>query len=359
MLSFTAVAPIHAAAARPQLRSSFLGASTRAAQATRGHRRRYAAPVFFAKAENELVRGISRDGSISCRVLIANDIVREITGLQGCSPTAMAALGRTLCGALLLSDGKKDGESVQLDFRGSGPVGRVMGIADSNGFVRGLCGNPAADVPPNKQGKLDVGGLIGPGTLYVVRYHPSMKEPFTGIVDLVNGEVAEDILSYLVNSEQVPSALGLGVYVGGLRAGKPEVENAGGFLVQVLPGATDEELAQLEENVRALPATTELLRTGARGDDIMDLILAGGLEGDRERHRSTPEFRCQCDEGRVDRAIALLSLGDLEEMAEKDEDLEIKCEFCSKQYRLGAARLQEIVSQKRFKMPKLPRTSSN
>jgi len=162
---------------------------------------------------DELVRTLSREGGISVRALVATELVADAARRHATAPTATAALGRTLMGAILLATGAKDDETLQIQVRGSGELGTVMAIADAGGRVRGYAANPTTHLPP-RAGKLDVGGAVGPGVLAVVRYHPSWREPYSGIVPLVSGEIAEDLAHYLLESEQTPSALALGVYVG-------------------------------------------------------------------------------------------------------------------------------------------------
>ncbi len=272
---------------------------------------------------------LSGDGSFAVRALVATDLVAEAARRHVTSPTASAALGRALMGATLLAAAAKRDETVQLAFRGDGPIGSVTAIADGAGRARGFVGNPAVEVPPRGR-KLDVGAAVGRGILAVVRHHPSWREPHRGLVPLVSGEIAEDIARYLKDSEQVASAVALGVLVGADGA----VEAAGGFVVQVLPGADEVALAELERNVLGLAPPTELLRAGLRGDEILERLVGSLSSGPRERSR--PAFACSCDRGRVERAVLLLGRAEVREIAAKGETVEVRCEFCAERYTLAA-----------------------
>jgi molecular chaperone Hsp33 len=276
---------------------------------------------------DELLRAVSADGSVGVRALVATELVRSAAMRHDTTPTASAALGRALMGAVLLASDAKDEETVQIQLRGDGPLGIVTVISDSAGRVRGFAGNPAAD-PPSKNGKLDVGGAIGRGILAVVRSHPAWREPYSGIVPIVSGEVAEDLAHYLLESEQKPSALALGVYV----AAGGDVEAAGGFLVQALPGATEDVLERVETNVRMLPPLTELLCQGLRSSDVATRVLEG--LGMQELERSHPAFVCRCNRARVLRAVMLLGRAELREVCASGEPLCVRCEFCGENYRL-------------------------
>eukprot|EP00276_Gloeochaete_wittrockiana_P009726 CAMPEP_0184648518 /NCGR_PEP_ID=MMETSP0308-20130426/5658_1 /TAXON_ID=38269 /ORGANISM="Gloeochaete witrockiana, Strain SAG 46.84" /LENGTH=362 /DNA_ID=CAMNT_0027080403 /DNA_START=42 /DNA_END=1130 /DNA_ORIENTATION=- len=304
--------------------------------------------VSAAAQEDILIRTLSKDGAISVRVLFATELVRHSASLHGTSPTATAALGRAMMGAVLLANGKKDGETTQIDFRGGGPLGPVVALATTDGAVRGFVSNPSADLPPVKteQGlKLNVGGLVGrEGSLTVTRAHKSYRQPYRGIVKIKTGEVADDLLLYLVESEQVPSALGLGVFVGGLKDSQTpgQVDVAGGFLVQVLPDATEETLTRLEQNVSVLPPTTELLRSGLTPDELIDVLLSG--LGSQERIAVRPKFECTCDAERVKSAVAVLGKSELEDIVKDGEDLSVCCEFCRKKYSLSTNEISCILT---------------
>ncbi len=277
---------------------------------------------------DELLRALSDDGGLAVRVLVATDLVRYAARRHGTAPTASAALGRCLMGALLLAAGTEEGETVQIQLRGDGELGPVTAIADGAGDVRGYVHNPAAHPPP-RAGKLDVGHAVGKGLLAVVRYNPTWREPYSGIVPIVSGEIAEDLAHYLSESEQTPSAVALGVFVGS----RGDVEAAGGYLVQALPEASEESLARLEATVRELPSPTELLRAGLSSDDILARLLEG--VGGRELQRGVPRFHCACSVERIRRAVVLLGREEARDVVESGEDLRVRCEFCATAYSLS------------------------
>jgi molecular chaperone Hsp33 len=274
-----------------------------------------------------LVRTVSADGGLSVRALVATGLVAEAAARHGTAPTASAALGRALMGAVLIASGAEDGETLQLQFRGDGPIGQVTVISDHLGRARGYVTDPSAHPPP-RGGKLDVAAAVGKGILAVVRYHPAWREPYTGIVPLSSGEVAEDVAHYLAASEQTPSALAAGVFV----ESDGSIGAAGGYLVQALPGADPQVLARLEVTIRALPSPTTLIRSGIGADGIVSALLEG--IGGRARERSAPCFHCACNADKIRRAVALLGREETRAIAESGEVVEVRCEFCATHYRL-------------------------
>jgi molecular chaperone Hsp33 len=229
---------------------------------------------------------------------------------------------------VLLAAAGKDGETVQIQIRGDGPLGAITAISDERGRVRGMVGNPALHLPPRADGKLDVGGAVGRGRLAVVRYRPGWREPYSGVVPLVSGEIAEDVAHYLAESEQIHAALALGVHV----SAQGEVDAAGGFLVQALPHADPLTLSGLETALAQLPPPTRLVLAGLGAEQLLERIAAGLELG--ERYRSAPAFWCPCDLGRVRRAVTLLGRSETREMALRGEWVEVRCEFCGAEYRL-------------------------
>ncbi len=286
--------------------------------------------------DDELVRTVSADGSLSVRTVVARNVVAEAAERRPLAPTALSALGRVLVGAVLLGTGQKDGESVQLQFRGDGPLGMMVAICDSTGRVRGTASNPQVDLPL-RDGHPDVAKAIGMGLLAVVRSRPSWREPYTGTVPLVSGEIAKDITLYLTESEQTPSAVGLGVALGS----DGRVSAAGGFLVQTLPGASEDAIARMEKNVVGLPNTTALLQDGVDADGLADLLLAGF--GGGTRHRSTPVFYCPCTRDRALRTLQLLGPDEIGEIIESGSGQEVCCQFCGLRYDLSTREVATLL----------------
>jgi len=282
-----------------------------------------------------LVRTLSRSGGVSVRALVATRLVAEAARRHASSPTASAALGRALMGAVLLASGSKR-ETVQLELRGSGPLGAIVAISDPEGRVRGYVTHAQAE-PPARGGRLDVAAGVGRGTLAVVRSTEDGAAPYTGIVPLVAGTVAQDLAHYLSESEQIRSAVALGVFLG--RGG--EVAAAGGYLVQALPGADEDEIALAESHVRALPGPGELVSEGLDADAIARLLQ--GELGCRDRHGSEPRFHCGCRRERVLRAVALLGRDELARASERGETLEVRCRFCAASYAVLPADLAQLL----------------
>jgi molecular chaperone Hsp33 len=277
---------------------------------------------------DELVRTHTADGSASVRVVSATGLVREAARRHATSPTATVALGRALMGTLLLATGGQDGERVQLHLRGDGPLGAILVTAQSDGAVRGYVQHPGAN-PPLRGEDLGVCDAVGFGTLSVERNHASWKRPYTGIVPIVEGEIAQDLARYLLESEQKPSTVALGIYLS--RDG--DVEAAGGYLIQSLPGAEDEALAALEAHVAENLHPSALVRGGLSADDILDRLLDGIGGGDRDGIDA--RFECPCSLERVRRAATLLGRAELREIAERGEPLEMRCHFCNEEWRLS------------------------
>jgi len=276
---------------------------------------------------DELVRTLSPDASVSVRVLSATNLVREAVRRHSTSPAASVALGRALMGGLLLASEAQDGERVQIAVKGDGPLGNLLVTADADGAVRGYVQHPAADAPLRGD-ELGVAEGIGLGQLSVERNHPSWKRPYHGIVPLVTGEIAQDLAHYLLESEQKPSAVALGVYLG--RDGG--VEAAGGYLVQSLPGASDSALADLEARVSGTLHPSEMVHSGVSAESILGRLLEGVGAG--ELFRIEPRFECPCSVERVRNAATLLGRDELRDAAQKGELLEVRCAFCADVYNL-------------------------
>jgi len=279
-------------------------------------------------AGDELVRTLSADGSVAVRALVATGLVAEARHCHDLTPTAANALGRALMGGLLLASGAEPGETVQLQFRGDGPLGSMIVIADPEGGVRGTVGRGSTELPA-REGRADVAGAVGQGVLAVVRSHPRRREPYTGITPLQTGEVASDLARYLDHSEQTPSAVGLGVSL----APGGAVEAAAGFFVQALPDADPQVVERVERNVARLGGPAERVRAGAAGMDLLDALLEG--VGRRDVHAGVPRYHCPCDRERVTRTLVLLGADELEGIAERGETVEVRCEFCGTLYAVG------------------------
>lgn len=285
---------------------------------------------------DKLFRAVAQEGGVAVRTLVATSLTQQASERHHTSPLASAALGRALMGTLLVASRTQDGETVQLQFKGNGPIGTITTDGDNTGRVRGFVNNPAVDLPL-KDGKLDVAGSIGIGLLTVDRNHPTWKEPYRGVVHLVSSEVAEDITYYLSESEQNPAAVGLGVAFDS----EGRIEAAAGFLVQALPGVDDDALALVEKNVLNLPNLTELVRAGKNAEDLASDLLQGmGIGASSEL---TPVFHCRCSHERILQAMSLLGREELRSMADEEEPAEINCHFCNETYTLTPDELRCIL----------------
>ena len=266
---------------------------------------------------DKLVRTISADGEVSCRVVICTGLVAGATRLHHTTPVASTAFGRTLTCALLLSSGKKDGETLQLEFRGAGPLKGITAIANGLGEVRGYVGNPSVNLPL-KEGRVDVSTAIGSGILAVVRNSVYSKQPYTGLVQISSGEVAEDVAHYLLESEQTPSAVGAGIYLGT----DGNVMAAGGYLMQLLPGASDHTAEIVERNVRAIGAPTELVRAGKSPEEIVEELMRDLAP--MKVASVSPRYCCKCGVERVKRTVALIPEKEVRELLQNQGKIEGK-----------------------------------
>lgn len=289
---------------------------------------------------DQLIRATAAEGGIRAVGAIATRLTEEARQRHKLSYVATAALGRTMvAGLLMASSMKRTGSRVNVRVKGDGPLGGILVDAGLDGTVRGYVGNPSVELPPNAKGKLDVGGAVGGGYLYVVR-DVGYGYPYSSTVELVSGEIGDDVAHYLVNSEQTPSALVLGVFVG---AGG--VTAAGGLLIQVLPkAARDEALVEtLESRVASLAGFTPLLQAGKNLTEIFtDLLGDMGLQIFPERQML--RFHCGCSFDRVLGALKILGEAELQDMIVKDDGAEATCDFCGNVYQASSEQLAQLIA---------------
>jgi molecular chaperone Hsp33 len=272
-----------------------------------------------------LVRVISEEKNILGLACITTNLVNDARKRHGTYPTATAALGRALTGGELLGALLDPGQRVALKFTGNGPLKKIIVEAEGDGMVRGYVEVPRVDLPP-RNGKLDVGGALGREGFLTVTKDLRLKEPYNGIVKLYTGEIASDIAYYLTESEQVPSAVGLGVYV----EADGSVTASGGFLVQSLPPADEVLIEALAQRLEGMPPVTRQFRDGMTPDDL----LASMFEGIPYRTIETRplSFRCSCSTGRVEQALITLGRSQMEEVIRGQEIFDISCHFCGRSY---------------------------
>lgn len=254
------------------------------------------------------------------------------------SPVATAALGRTLtAGAIMGSMMKNDTDMLTLQIRGDGPIEGITVTADSHANVKGYVGNPDVMLPP-KNGKLDVGGAVGIGLLQVIK-DMGLKEPYVGQTILVSSEIAEDLTYYFASSEQVPSSVGLGV----LMNKDNTVRCAGGFIIQLMPFATEETISQLEKNLKDVTSVTDFLDKGYTPEQMLEKLI-GHL--DLEITDTIPtQFYCNCSKERVEQAVASIGKKDIQEMIDEGKDIEVKCHFCNTAYNYTVEDLKNILKR--------------
>ena len=293
----------------------------------------------------KLIRGLSENGGIVFCGVDSTDIVCKAERLHTTSATCSAALGRLLTGASLMGSMLKDDrDTITLRVSGNGPAGVVIACTDGTGNVKGCIDHPLVELPLKANGHLDVGGAVGKnGVLTVIRDNRLQKEPTVGQVPLVSGEIAEDLTSYYAYSEQVPTVCALGVLVDK----DLSISCAGGYLLQLLPGATDAEITQLEQNIAAMPSVTELLREGKTPEDMMNLALAGfnpNVLDERE-----VQYKCDCSEERTEEMLLSLGRKELEKLRDEDPDCEVVCHFCHTKYHFDLNKLVEKAAYKKEK----------
>ncbi|MCO5564128.1 hypothetical protein L7F22_017784 [Adiantum nelumboides] len=245
-------------------------------------------------------------------------------------------------GTLLLGALKDDAESVQIDLLGDGPIGKLIAVASKDGWVKGFVENPLCDVPPKANNKFNVGAAVGSGMLNVSRYHSSWKQPYLGTVPIFSGEIAEDIAHYLASSEQMNTAIGLGVAL--KRDGS--VQSAHGFLVQVLPFCSEDTLTKLEENIKKMRPLSETIQQ-VYAHEILESILDGIGMGDLYTFSNPRYGPCDVSElkERMLRAVALLGPSDVQKLLDEQGHVEVRCEFCAEVLRFGKSELQPILEE--------------
>lgn len=285
---------------------------------------------------DEIVRAVTKDGFVKISAVTARGVVERAREIHGLSPTASAALGRTLCGASMLGElMKEDDASLTIRVNGGGPVGSVIAVSDNGGNVRGYVTEPKADLPLRGDGKLDVGGLVGTDGMLTVSRDIGLKEPYVGSTELVTGEIAEDLAQYMVESEQIPAAVGLGVLVDTDRT----IKAAGGFIVQLMPGAPEELITTLEDNIFVMDQLTTILAEDGVDEAVRQVLR--GLEYETVM-RVPVEYRCNCSRERVEQALISCGKQELEDMAASGEDTEVSCQFCDKIYRFTPKEMREM-----------------
>ena len=286
-----------------------------------------------------LIRATAANGQVRAFGVTSRELTETAKNAHDTSPVATAALGRLMSAAVMMgADLKGENDLLTLRMEGDGPMGGLLATADSHGNVKGYAFHPEVLLPPNAKGKLDVGGALGAGMLSVVK-DIGLKEPYVGQTNLVSGEIAEDLTYYYAASEQIPCSIALGV----LMNKDNTVRQAGGFMIQLLPGASDELIDRLEKRLGKLPSITALLDAGKTPEEILSGLLG---DFDLEILEKKPvQFHCDCSRERVERAIISIGKKEIQEMIDEDKPIEVCCQFCGKKYSFSVPDLSGMLEK--------------
>ncbi len=293
--------------------------------------------MYRSTPADVLVKATAARNTIRALAVVTTGVAEEARGRHQTAPTATAALGRAMTAGLLIGSMMKEAEQLSIQFMGSGPLQGMVIDANAKGEVRGFVYQSRAHLPI-KNGKLDVGGVVGKGTMAVVRRQHWDKEPYRSVLPIVSGEIGQDIANYLLTSEQIPSAVSLGVFV------QPDeaVSAAGGFIIQAMPDAEDETLGRIEEAVAQARPVSQMVRDGLAAWDILRQVLANfspALLDERP-----VRFACRCSRERVWGIIVALGAEEVERLLEKEGRVSVACEFCAEQYTIGSEEARALLA---------------
>ena len=288
---------------------------------------------------DRILRATAGNGYIKMSAVSARDTVQRAKDIHGCTPTTAAALGRTLCAASMLGNLlKEDDGSLTIRINGGGPIGSVIAVSDSVGRVRGYVTDPSVDLPLRSDGKLDVGGAVGRDGMITVSRDIGLREPYIGSTQLVSGEIAEDLTAYMLESEQIPAACGLGVLIDT----DLSVKSAGGFIVQLMPGAPEEYIDLLEENIFMMDQLTTVL-----AEDGLEAVFDQVLKG-LEHHMVGEDeigYRCYCSRDRVGQALLGAGRDELKNMIAEGKPVEVSCQFCDTVYSFSPEDMKALLEE--------------
>lgn len=283
-----------------------------------------------------LVKTTAAGQTVRALAAVTTQLVDEARLRHNTAPTASAALGRTMTAGLLLGNLLRDDETISLQFVSKGRLRGILVDANAQGEVRGFVYHPRTHLPL-RNGKLDVGGAVGSGIFVIMRSQPWSKTPYRSVLPIVSGEIGQDIAHYLLHSEQIPSAVSLGVFV------QPDesVQAAGGFVIQAMPGATDELIAQLENRVARTRPVSDLIRNGATPHEIIQEVVgefAPSVVGEQD-----VQFVCRCSQERVLGALVALGLDEIQDLLATKGQADVTCEFCNRQFIIDRASLEQLI----------------
>ncbi|SET21867.1 Hsp33 family molecular chaperone HslO [[Clostridium] polysaccharolyticum] len=288
-----------------------------------------------------IVRATAANNQIRAFAATTRELVEHARAAHNTSPVATAALGRLLTGGAMMGAMQKgDKDLLTLQIKCSGPIQGLTVTADSHGNVKGYVNNPEVMLPPSAQGKLDVGAALNLGVLSVIK-DMGLKEPYVGQTHLVSGEIAEDLTNYFAESEQVPSAVALGV----LMNKENTVRQAGGFIIQLMPFADEEVIDKLEAKINSITSVTALLDRDMTPEMILEEVL--GEFGVEIMEKTETRFFCNCTKERVERAIVSIGKKEIQEMIDDGESIEVNCHFCNENYHFSVEELKDIIRRSR------------
>lgn len=287
-----------------------------------------------------ILRAIDESETIKISAAITTDVVEEAAKIHKLSKTTSAALGRVLTAAAIIGSWQKnEKDSITLSINGNGPAGKIVATCKNDGYVKGYVTNPGADLPTREaDGKIDVAGIVGEGNLTLVM-DTGMKKPYTGTVNLTTGEIAEDLAVYFLQSDQVPSAVGLGVLVDV----DYSIKAAGGFIIQLMPDATEEQISKLEENLKSLPSVTSILDEYHDAEKLIEILMKDIDFKILEKREIT--YKCNCSREKVEDAIVSVGPKEIEEILREDKKAEVSCYFCDKVYNFDESDLERMVKK--------------
>ena len=287
---------------------------------------------------DRIIRAISSDGLVQAAAICSRDLTERARQIHKTLPVATAALGRTLAGAAMMGNALKgQGASLTLQIKGGGPLGTILAVADTDGNVRGYVTNPRVDLPLRADGKLDVGTAVGAGGTMTVIKDLNMREPYVGTVDLLGGEIAEDIAGYFVESEQIPTACGLGVLIDRDQS----VRAAGGYLIQLMPGYTEDTVVMVEGGIMAAGNVSAILDKDPDPEHMLRQVMS---DFDLKILESSDvEYRCYCSRERVERALLSLGADELASIVREQGGCQMSCQFCDTVYDFSAEELNAMI----------------
>jgi len=290
------------------------------------------------KLKDYYIRAIDKSGKIRIFIATSTNIVEKARKIHKTSPTASAALGRALtAGALMGAMMKNEKDTLTLRILGDGPAGGILIVSRNKGKVKGDMSNPRADLPSREDGKLDVGGLVGKNGIMTVTMDLGLKEPYVGQSNLVTGEIAEDIVHYYINSEQQPSAVSLGVLVDK----DISIKAAGGYIIQLLPQVSEEDVERIEKTLSKIDPVSALINKGLTPEEILDEILGDFSMEILEKEEI--QYKCDCSRGKVEKTIRSLGKIEVQNIIDEDGQAEIVCHFCNTKYQFDKADLEKIL----------------